>query len=459
MTMSRSREITNRGPLLIVEDDLALQKQMRWAFDKNEVVVASDVESAISQLRRYEPAVVTMDLGLPPSPNDTTQGFELLRRILELAPHTKVIVLTGQDDHANALEAVRHGAYDFLAKPFDSELLAFTIDRAYRLHELQEENRRLINATKPSPFGKLLTQDEALLRVCKTAEKVAQTTATVLLLGESGTGKELVARAIHELSTRAKERFIAINCAAIPDSLLESELFGYEKGAFTGANKLTIGKIETANRGTLFLDEIGDLPLSLQAKLLRFLQERVIERVGGRDEIPIDVRILCATHQNLRGMIQAGTFREDLFFRLAEISLEIPPLRQRPGDASLLAHAFVRRYGIEFKRPDLSLRPDALSSLETYSWPGNVRELENCIKRAVIMAEYAVIGSDELGLPAPNNADPHLNLRQVRDDAERNAIQRAIARANGNLSKSAELLGISRPTLYELLDKLGLRQT
>jgi len=457
--MTKSRDSTTRGPLLIVEDDLALQKQMRWAFDKNEVVVASDVETALSQLRRYEPAVVTMDLGLPPSANDTTQGFELLTRILELAPHTKVIVLTGQDDHANALKAVRHGAYDFLAKPFDPELLAFTIDRAYRLHELQEENRRLLNAAKPSPFGKLLTQDEVLLRVCKTAEKVAQTTATVLLLGESGTGKELVARATHDLSARSKERFVAINCAAIPDTLLESELFGYEKGAFTGANKLTIGKIETANRGTLFLDEIGDLPLSLQAKLLRFLQERVIERVGGRDEIPIDVRILCATHQNLRSMIQAGTFREDLFFRLAEISLEIPPLRERPGDASLLAHAFVRRYGIEFKRQDLSLRSDALSALEAYSWPGNVRELENCIKRAVIMAEVSVIGADELGLPAVSDADQHLNLRQVRDDAERYAIQRALARANGNLSKSAELLGISRPTLYELLDKLGLRQT
>lgn len=457
--MTKSRDSTTRGPLLIVEDDLALQKQMRWAFDKNEVVVASDVETAINQLRRYEPAVVTMDLGLPPSANDTTQGFELLTRILELAPHTKVIVLTGQDDHANALKAVRHGAYDFLAKPFDPELLAFTIDRAYRLHELQEENRRLLNAAKPSPFGKLLTQDEVLLRVCKTAEKVAQTTATVLLLGESGTGKELVARATHDLSARSKERFVAINCAAIPDTLLESELFGYEKGAFTGANKLTIGKIETANRGTLFLDEIGDLPLSLQAKLLRFLQERVIERVGGRDEIPIDVRILCATHQNLRSMIQVGTFREDLFFRLAEISLEIPPLRERPGDTSLLAHAFVRRYGIEFKRQDLSLRPDALSALEAYSWPGNVRELENCIKRAVIMAEVSVIGADELGLPAVSDADQHLNLRQVRDDAERYAIQRALARANGNLSKSAELLGISRPTLYELLDKLGLRQT
>ena len=457
--MTKSRDSTTRGPLLIVEDDLALQKQMRWAFDKNEVVVASDVETAINQLRRYEPAVVTMDLGLPPSANDTTQGFELLTRILELAPHTKVIVLTGQDDHANALKAVRHGAYDFLAKPFDPELLAFTIDRAYRLHELQEENRRLLNAAKPSPFGKLLTQDEVLLRLCKTAEKVAQTTATVLLLGESGTGKELVARATHDLSARSKERFVAINCAAIPDTLLESELFGYEKGAFTGANKLTIGKIETANRGTLFLDEIGDLPLSLQAKLLRFLQERVIERVGGRDEIPIDVRILCATHQNLRSMIQAGTFREDLFFRLAEISLEIPPLRERPGDTSLLAHAFVRRYGIEFKRQDLSLRSDALSALEAYSWPGNVRELENCIKRAVIMAEVSVIGADELGLPAVSDADQHLNLRQVRDDAERYAIQRALARANGNLSKSAELLGISRPTLYELLDKLGLRQT
>ncbi len=446
-----------RKPLLIVEDDLALQKQMRWALDKHESVFATDVESAINQLRRYEPSVVTMDLGLPPTPDDTVQGFELLSRILEIAPYTKVIVLTGQDDHANALHAIQHGAYDFLAKPFEPELLAISIDRAYRLHELQVENRRLQSAAQVSRLDGLLTQDPELLRICRTTAKIAPTNATVLLLGESGTGKELVARALHELSARVKERFVAINCAAIPENLLESELFGYEKGAFTGAVRQTIGKVELASGGTLFLDEIGDLPLSLQSKILRFLQERVVERLGGREEIPVDVRIVCATHQDLREMIVAGRFREDLYFRLAEISIEIPPLRKRPGDAVLLSHAFVRKFAGELKRGEMRLGADAVARLDSYSWPGNVRELENCIKRAVIMADQLAIGASELGLPNQNDVSSAMTLRQVRDEAERQAVQRALVRASGNLSKAAELLAISRPTLYELLDKLGLR--
>ena len=447
---------TSRRPMLIVEDDLALQKQMRWAFDKNESVVASDLDSAIAQVRRYEPAVVTMDLGLPPHPNDPTVGFDLLNQILALAPYTKVIVLTGQNDHLNALKAIREGAYDFFAKPFEPELLAVTIERAYRHHELQEENRRLQTALQATPLSGIITQDAEMIRICRTAEKVAPSMATIVLLGESGTGKELVARALHDLSPRAKERFVAINCAAIPDSLLESELFGYEKGAFTGAAKQTPGKVETANKGTLFLDEIGDLPLPLQSKLLRFLQERVIERVGGREEIPVDVRVVCATHQNLDEMIQLGTFRQDLYFRLAEIVLEIPPLKARPGDASLLAHAFVRRFGDEHRRGTMTLLPDALDAIETYSWPGNVRELENCIKRAIIMADGTVIKGADLNLKV-SNRDVILNLRQVRDEAERQAITRVLGRVNGNLSKAAEMLGISRPTLYELLDRFGLR--
>ncbi len=446
----------SRRPLLIVEDDLALQKQMRWAFDKNEIVLANDLESAIAQIRRYEPAVVTMDLGLPPHPGDSTVGFNLLSQILALAPHTKVIVLTGQNDHLNALKAIRLGAYDFFAKPFEPELLAVTIDRAFRHHELQEENRRLQTALQATPLSGILTQDTEMIRICRTAEKVAPSMATIVLLGDSGTGKELVARALHDLSPRAKERFVAINCAAIPDSLLESELFGYEKGAFTGAAKQTPGKVETANKGTLFLDEIGDLPLPLQSKLLRFLQERVIERVGGREEIPVDVRVVCATHQNLQEMIEKGTFRQDLYFRLAEIVLEIPPLSARPGDASLLAHAFVRRFGDEHRRGTMTLLPDALDAIEAYTWPGNVRELENCMKRAVIMADGTVIKGADLNLKGANR-DVILNLRQVRDEAERQAIKRVLGRVNGNLSKAAEMLGISRPTLYELLDRFGLR--
>ena len=446
----------NRKPLLIVEDDLALQKQMRWAFDKCESILAVDLESAIAQVRRHEPAVVTMDLGLPPHPDDSTVGFSLLSQILALAPNTKIIVLTGQNDHLNAVKAIRLGAYDFFAKPFEPELLAMTIERAFRLHELQEENRRLQNATKLSPLSGIVTQDAAMLRVCRTAEKIAPTAATIVLLGASGTGKELVARALHDLSLRGQERFVAINCAAIPESLLESELFGYEKGAFTGAAKQTRGKVEMADKGTLFLDEIGDLPLALQSKLLRFLQERVIERVGGREEIPVDVRIVCATHQNLKEMIQRGTFRQDLYFRLAEIVLEIPPLSSRPGDATLLAHTFVRRFAAENSRGTMTLLPDAVDAIESYLWPGNVRELENCIRRAVIMADGSIIKGADLNLQVETR-DNILNLRQVRDEAERQAIARALGRANGNLSKAAEILGISRPTLYELLDRFGLR--
>ncbi len=445
-----------RKPLLIVEDDLALQKQMKWAFESNETVLASDIPTAIAQIRRVEPAVVTMDLGLPPNPGDATAGFDLLSQILTLAPNTKVIVLTGQNDHGNALKAIRLGAYDFYAKPFDPELLGFAIERAFILAELQEENRRLQNSTQSTLLSKIITQDSEMQRVNRVVEKVAPTTATILLRGESGTGKELVARALHGLSPRAKERYVAINCAAIPEALLESELFGHEKGAFTGAAKQTQGKVEMAHKGTFFLDEIGDLPLQLQSKLLRFLQERVIERVGGREEIPVDVRIICATHQDLKAMIQQGTFREDLYYRLAEIVIEIPPLRNRVGDASLLAHAFVRRFAEEQHRNTITLTPEAITAIEGYEWPGNVRELENCIKRAVIMADGANISAGDLDLKN-QGSESHLNLRQVRDEAEKKAVNHALARANGNVSKAAEVLGISRPTLYELMERFGLR--
>ncbi len=445
-----------RKPLLIVEDDRALQKQMRWAFDRNETVVASDPESAIAQVRRHEPAVVTMDLGLPPHPDDPSEGFALLQQILALAPHTKIIVLTGQNDRANALKAIQLGAYDFFAKPFEPEILGLTIERAYYLYELQEENRRLQTYSQPAGLSGIVTRDAQMMRICRTAEKIAPTAATVLLLGESGTGKEIFARALHDLSPRRKERFVAINCAAIPESLLESELFGHEKGAFTGAASLTRGKIELAHKGTLFLDEIGDLPLPLEAKLLRFLQERVIERIGGREEIAVDVRIVCATHQDLTAMIAQGKFREDLYYRLAEIVLNIPPLRERPGDATLLAHAFLQRATEEQRRGPMTLMPDAIDAIEAYSWPGNVRELENCMKRAVIMAEGNLIRSADIGLPVSPKGDA-LNLREARELAEKEAVTRALGRANGNLSRAAEILGISRPTLYDLLDRFGLR--
>jgi two-component system NtrC family response regulator len=446
-----------RRPLLVVEDDLALQKQMKWALSDYEVALAADRESALSQLRRIEPAVVTMDLGLPPAADDTSEGFATLQQILSLAPDTKVIVLTGQNDRDNALKAIALGAYDFYAKPFEPDVLTLMIDRAYRLHELQEENRRLRDAQPPAALSGLISRDPEMLRACRTIERVAPTNATVMVLGESGTGKELLARGVHEMSPRRSQRFVAINCAAIPENLLESELFGYEKGAFTGAAKQTIGKIETANKGTLFLDEIGDLPGSLQAKLLRFLQQRLVERLGGREEIPVDVRVVCATHQNLKALIADGRFREDLYYRLAEIVVTAPPLRDRPGDAALLAHAFVLRFADEYKRPSMTLLPDALRAIEQCRWPGNVRQLENVIKRAVIMADSRSIAASDLELPATEVEQDSLNLRTVRDEAERGAVLKALGRANGNLSKAAEWLGVSRPTLYDLMHRFGLK--
>jgi two-component system NtrC family response regulator len=447
----------SRKPLLIVEDDPALQKQMQWAFDQYETVVANDRVSAITQVRRFEPAVVTMDLGLPPQPDDPSEGFRLLEEMHALVPDVKIIVLTGQNERANALRAISLGAHDFCTKPFEPELLTWTIDRAFRVHELQEENARLQIAQEAGAASGIITRDPAMQRICRTIEKVAPTSATVLILGESGTGKELFARALHDLSPRSGSRFVAINCAAIPETLLESELFGYEKGAFTGAVKQTLGKIETANGGTLFLDEIGDLPTSLQAKLLRFLQERVIERIGGRQEIPVDVRIVCATHQSLKAQIAEGRFREDLYYRLAEIVVEIPPLRDRPGDAALLAHGFVRKFASQQRRGAMTLQQDAIDAIDAHTWPGNVRELENVVKRAVIMADGSGIGAEDIGLSSADADLPALNLRQVREQAERNAVLRVLGRVNGNLSKAAELLGVSRPTLYDLMHRFGLK--
>jgi two-component system NtrC family response regulator len=451
---------SNKGPqLLIVEDDLALQKQIKWSLDQFESVTADERESTLNQLRQHAPAVVTMDLGLPPDADGVTEGFKLLEQMLAAAPEVKVIVLTGQNGQENALRAVAMGAYDFLAKPFEPEVLNLTVERAFRLHELQAENRRLQAMRQPDSLSGLITRDPQMLRVCRTIEKVADTGATVLLLGESGTGKEVLARGLHQASNRRNERFVAINCAAIPENLLESELFGFEKGAFTGAAKTTLGKIETAHRGTLMLDEIGDLPMPLQAKLLRFLQERVIERLGGRQEIAVDVRIVCATHQDLKQLITEGRFREDLYYRLAEIVLNIPPLRARVGDAALLAHVLTKRFASEQKRGSLSLGESALRAIEAHHWPGNIRELENSLKRAAIMADGSQITAEDLSLEASDaeRAQASLELRTVREEAEHKAVIAALARTNSNVLKAAELLGVSRPTLYDLMHRLGLK--
>ena len=443
--------------ILLVEDDPGLQKQLKWSLADYEVLMASDRDSAIAQLRRHEPPVVLLDLGLPPDADGATEGLAALQQILSLAPATKVIVVTGNLDRSNAVQAIRLGAYDFFQKPFDPDVLALMIARALHLHALEQENRLLVARQRDPALKGLITASEPMLKICRTVEKVAPANATVLLLGESGTGKEVLARGVHELSPRAGKRFVAINCAAIPDTLLESELFGYEKGAFTGAAKQTIGRIEYANEGTLFLDEIGDLPMPLQAKLLRFLQERVIERLGGRGEIPVDVRVVCATHRDLAGMIREGSFREDLFYRLSEISVKIPPLRERPGDAVLLAQAFLGRYARELGRSLRGFTADALGALEAHAWPGNVREMENLVKRATIMAEGNQITAADLGLD-PGHAEPQpINLRQARENAERLAVSRALAQSEGSIAQAAELLGITRPTLYDLMAKIGLK--
>ncbi len=446
---------TDTRKLLSVEDDPGLLSQLRWCFEDYEVLAAEDRSGAIAELRRHEPPVVLQDLGLPPDPEGVEEGFATLREIISLAPHTKVIVVTGHGDQANAVKAVGFGAYDFYQKPVDVETLQLLVQRAYQIHQLEEQNRLLLGQSARSPLDGIVAASEAMLRVCRMVEKVAPTNATTLLQGESGTGKELLARALHDLSPRAGEPFVAINCAAIPDTLLESELFGHEKGAFTGAVKTTPGKIEVASGGTLFLDEIGDMPLTLQAKLLRFLQERVVERVGGRSEIAVDVRVVCATNQDLSKAQAAGTFREDLFYRISEITINIPPVRERHGGRILLARHLLAKSAKQQGRSLRGFSEDAQDAIDTYPWPGNVREMENKIKAAVIMAEGKFVTAADLGLDQAEDP-PSLNLRAARQQAETQAIREALVRTAGNISRAAELLGVTRPTLYDLMQKYGI---
>ena len=439
--------------LLIVEDDLGLQSQLRWHFDKYEVIVASDRKSAIAAVRMHEPAVVLQDLGLPPDEEGVEEGFATIQETLRLAPDTKIIVVTGYHDYGNALRAVALGAYDFYQKPVNTDTLDLIVQRAYQMWSLEQENKRL-QEHRQSPLPGVIASDERMLGVCRTVEKLAPADVTCLILGESGTGKEVIARAIHNLSNRRDRRFVAINCAAVPENLMESELFGYEKGAFTGATKRTLGKVEVAHQGTLFLDEIGDMPLPLQAKLLRFLQERVIERLGGREEIPVDVRVVCATNKNLSEMVAENTFREDLYYRISEIVVELPSLRDRGGDKILIARHLLSKYVDQLNKAIKGFTPEATTAIEAYEWPGNIREMENKIKRAVIMCDQRNIGIADLGLPQPE--DISLNLRTVRQDAERAAIMRAISMSDGNISAAAKLLGITRPTLYDLIKKYSI---
>jgi two-component system, NtrC family, response regulator len=447
--------------LLIIEDDEGLQRQLRWAYDDYDVVVAGDRTSAIDALRAESPAVVTLDLGLPPDPDGVSEGFATLAEILALKPDTKVIIASGHGARESAMRAIASGAYDFYQKPVDIDELGMIVARAFHLHAIEADNARL--AAQPTPdatvLGGMVTAAPEMLKVARTIERVAAADVSVMLLGASGTGKELLARGVHDASRRKNGAFVAINCAAIPENLLESELFGHEKGAFTGAVKTTEGKIELAAGGTLFLDEVGDIPLPLQVKLLRFLQERVIERIGGRKPIAVDTRIVCATHQNLEEMISEGRFREDLYYRLAEIVVRIPTLAERPGDAGLLAKHFLMKFAPSMNPTVKGLAPDALAAIDRWTWPGNVRELENRIKRAVIMADGKLVSAADLDLGKPADNDDEIdmiNLKAVRDIADSRAIRRAIARTEGNISNAAKLLGISRPTLYDLIKQHGL---
>ena len=452
---------SDKPKLLVIEDDAGLQAQLKWAYDDFEVVQATDRETALAALRAHAPAVVTLDLGLPPDPDGTSEGFAVLDAIMAMKPDTKIIVASGHDARESALRAIERGAYDFYAKPVDIDELGLIVRRAFGLHRIEEENRRLaagIGADR-TVLGTLITAAPEMVKVARMIERVAATSASVMLLGASGTGKELLARGLHERSARAAAPFVAINCAAIPETLLESELFGHEKGAFTGAIRTVEGKVEQADGGTLFLDEVGDIPLPLQVKLLRFLQERTIERIGGRKPIAVDTRIVCATHQNLEAMIAQGTMREDLYYRLAEIVVKIPSLAERTGDAVLLAKAFLARFAGEMNPAVTGFASDALEAIDDWAWPGNVRELENRVKRAVIMADGKLISAEDLDLDTAQDDDGALplNLKAARERADRKVIRRALARSEGNISSSAKLLGISRPTLYDLLKQYDLQ--
>ena len=442
--------------LLIVEDDEGLCSQYRWAFPACDVLLAHARPQAVAQVKRENPPVVIMDLGLPPDPDGVSEGFATLEEVLRLAPRTKVIIATGNGARKNALKAVSLGAYDFCEKTVDIEVLRTIVDRALNLHRLEEENRRLAAAPARSPIERIVTASVPMLKVCRDVEKLATTNVPVLLLGESGTGKEALASALHELGPRASQPFVAINCGAIPENLLESELFGHERGAFTGAVKQTIGKIEAAHKGTLFLDEIGDLPHPLQVKLLRFLQDQIVERIGGRQKIQVDVRVVSATNANLEDKIAQGVFRGDLFYRMNAVTVRIPPLRERSGDVILLANYFLGRFNQEFNRNIRGFTDAAAAAMNAHDWPGNVRELENRLKRAAVMTENRMIDVADLELTGGEEVLPDLDLRAARMRAEREVLRAALARSNNTLATAARLLGVSRPTLYGLLDSHGI---
>ena len=447
--------------LLIVDDQEDIRTQMKWALVEDyEVLLAEDRPTALAQLAAGQPSVVLLDLGLPPYPGDTVEGFLALGEMLARAPLVKVIVITGQGERANAVKAIGEGAYDFLCKPIDTDELKIILKRAFYLSNLEHESLALRDKVGDEGFEGMLGTSAQMQQVFTAIRKVATTDAPVLLLGESGTGKEMAALAVHRRSARAKGPFIAINCSAIPETLLESELFGHEKGSFTGAHVQRKGRIEMAAGGTLFLDEIGELPGAIQVKLLRFLQEQRIERVGGRGEIEIDTRVIAATNLDLNQAMADGRFREDLYYRLAVVVIRLPPLRERTGDVLFLANAFLQKFSHENKRQITRFGKQALQTISQYEWPGNVREMENRIRRAVIMADGKQINISDLDLASVAVASGlnGQNLKEAREQLERDMIVRSLAHNKGKITAVAEELGVSRPTLYELMEKLAIKR-
>jgi len=450
--------------LLIVDDNEDIRRQLRWGIGKEySLFLAADGTEALELFRKHRPQVVTLDLGLPPHEDSSEEGFRCLGEMLRMAPEAKVIVITGNEGKEIAVKAVQMGAYDFYQKPINLDELKVIIKRAFHLQTLEDENRRLQSALDGcgTDAKGILGQCPEMQQVFTTIRKVASSDISVLIHGESGTGKELVARAIHAQSLRKDGPFIPINCGAIPENLLESELFGHEKGAFTGAMARVQGKVEYAHKGTLFLDEIGELPLNLQVKLLRFLQEKVIQRVGGREDITVDARIIAATNVDILQAMEAGKFREDLYYRIGVVTVTLPPLRSRGDDLMLLANFFLKRYANDLKKKMKGFSETSREYMENYGWPGNVRELENKVQRAVLMASGAVIEPDDLGfIERPmarkiSNSDV-TTLREARERVEREMIKGAIANSKGNIAKASEELGISRPTLYDLMKKYGI---
>jgi len=443
--------------LLLVDDDEVIQTQMKWSLNSDyDIVSAEDRAGALEAFKRTKPAATLLDLGLPPRPNDSDEGLAALSELLSIDETAKIIIVSGQGEKKNALHAVGAGAYDFLCKPIDPDELKLLLRRCVYLADLEREYREVQRSVRANVFEDMLGTSPQMQGVFAFIRKVAGTTAPVLLLGESGTGKEMAALAIHRRSQRKEGPFVPINCNAIPENLLESELFGHEKGAFTGATTQRPGLIETASGGTIFLDEIGDLPARLQVKLLRFLQEQRFQRVGGRQELESDARVIAATNADLKGGIAKGTFREDLYFRLAVVVISLPPLRERGEDTSLLAHEFLQRYAVQNGKTSLSFAPEALRSINCHSWPGNIRELQNRVKRAVIMSESKRITTRDLELGVQGDGLPATTLKEARENLEREMVQQALKRHLGKISSAANELGISRPTLYELMEKLGI---